>query len=258
MGKTMLYGREVQMKKAKWLILFLVVILAVGAVGCVQRGAEGVTYVTQQQTGIWVTGQGETMAVPDLALLSVGIEAQADTVGQAQGQAIEAMDKVMEALQDKGVAEKDIQTQRFSIYPITKWIRDDDEEEITGYRVTNVVLAKIREVDEAGAIIDAVAQAGGDYTRIQDISFTIDDPTPYYAEARTKALEDAGNKAEQLADLAGVRLGKPTYISEGAIYVPQITRDVYEAGVPVPAPVTPISPGELEITISVQVAYAIV
>jgi uncharacterized protein YggE len=258
MGKTMLYGKEVQMKKARWLILFLVVILALGAVGCAQGGAEGVTYVAQQQTGIWVTGQGKTMAVPDLALLSLGIEARADTVSEAQGQAIGAMDKVMEALQDNGVAEKDIQTQQFSIYPITTLTRDENEEEITGYRVTNMVQAKIREVDKAGVIIDAVAQAGGDYTRIQDISFTVDDPTPYYEEARTKALQDAENKAEQLADLAGVKLGKPTYISEGAIYVPQITRDVYEAGAPVPAPVTPVSPGELEITISVQVAYAIV
>jgi uncharacterized protein YggE len=243
------------MKKARWLILFLVVILALGAVGCAQRGAEGVIYVAQQQTGIWVTGQGEAMAVPDLALLSLGIEAQAGTVSEAQAQAIEAMGKVMEALKNNGVAEKDIQTQRFSIYPITKWIRDEEEEEIIGYRVTNMVLAKIREVDEAGAIIDAVAQAGGDYTRIQDISFTVDDPTPYYEEARTKALEDAENKAEQLADLAGVRLGKPTYISEGAIYQPPISR---EDVAPVPGAVTPISPGELKITLNVQVAYTIV
>jgi len=251
----MFYGKEVQMEKAKWLILFLVVILALGAVGCAQGGAEGVTYVAQQQTGIWVTGQGEVMAVPDLALLSLGIEAQAGTVSEAQAQAIEAMDKVMESLQDNGVAEKDIQTQRFSIYPITKWIRDEDEEEIIGYRVTNMVLAKIREVDEAGAIIDAVAQAGGDYTRIQGISFTIDDPAPYYEEARTEALEDAENKAEQLADLAGVKLGRPIYISEGAIYQPPISREDM-AGVP--GAVTPISPGELEITLNVQVAYAIV
>lgn len=250
----MFYGKEVQMKKAKWLILFLVVILALGAVGCVRGGAEGVTYVAQQQTGIWVTGQGGVMAVPDLALLSLGIEAQAGTVSEAQAQAIGAMDKVMEALQDNGVAEKDIQTQRFSIYPITKWIRDEDEEEIIGYRVTNMVLAKIREVDEAGAIIDAVAQAGGDNTRIQGISFTIDDPAPYYEEARTEALEDAENKAEQLADLAGVKLGRPTYISEGAIYQPPISREDMAA---VPGAVTPISPGELEITLNVQVAYAI-
>lgn len=247
------------MKKARWLILFLVVALALSAVGCAQPGAEGVTYIVEaQQTGVWVTGQGEVMGVPDLATLSSGIEARAATVSEAQAQANEAMDKVMKALKDNGVAEKDIQTQYYSIYPITKWDEEKNEEEIVGYRVTNTVLAKIRELDKAGSIIDAVAQAGGDYTRIQGISFTIEDPTPYYEEARTEALDDAKSKAEQIADLAGVELGKPTYISEGTIYVPQTTRDVYEAGAPVPAPVTPISPGEMKITLNVQVAYAIV
>jgi uncharacterized protein YggE len=243
------------MKKARWLILFLVVALALSAVGC----AQGVTYMAQpQQTGIWVTGQGEVMAVPDLATLSSGIEARAATVSEAQAQASVAMDEVMKALKDNGVAEKDIQTQQYSIYPVTKWNEEKNEEEIVGYRVTNIVLAKIRELDKAGSIIDAVAQAGGDYTRIQDISFTIEDPAPYYEEARTKALEDAENKAEQLADLAGVKLGRPTYISEGAVYIPAITRDLYEANAPVPTPVTPISPGEMKITLNVQVAYAIV
>ena len=244
------------MKKARWLVLLLVVALALGAVGCVQGVTDGVPYIVeQQQTGIWVTGQGDVMAVPDLATLSLGIEAQAATVSEAQEQANEAMDKVMQALKDNGLAEKDVQTQRFSIYPITKWDEQENKEEIIGYRVTNTVLAKIREVDKAGVIIDTVAQAGGDYTRIQNISFTIDDPTPYYEEARTKALEDAENKAEQLADLAGVRLGKPTYISEGAVYQPPISR---EDVAPVPGAVTPISPGELKITLNVQVAYAIV
>jgi uncharacterized protein YggE len=243
------------MKKARWLGLCLALILALGAVGC----APEVTYVAQpQQTGIWVTGQGEVMAVPDLATLSSGIEAQAATVSEAQAQATEAMDNVMKALKDNGVAEKDIQTQQYSISPITKWDEEKEEEKIIGYRVTNIVLAKIRELDKAGSIIDAVAQAGGDYTRIQNISFTIEDPTPYYEEARTKALDDAKSKAEQIADLASVKLGKPTYISEGAVYIPAITRDLYEAGAPVPAPVTPISPGEMKITLNVQIAYAIV
>jgi len=248
------------MKEARWLIPCLIVVLLLGAVGCAPGGAPGdITILPQQNTGIWVTGQGEAMAVPDIAMLSLGIEARGNTVAEARGQASEAMDKVMQALKDNGIAEKDIQTQRFSIYPITTWNKDEEKQEITGYRVTNMVTVKIREIDKAGAIIDAVGQAGGDYTRVQGISFTVDDPTPYYAEARTKAMEDAKNRAKQLADLAGVGLGTPTYISEGAVYWPPTTRDFNEAGaVPAPAPTTPISPGELKITVNVQVAYAIV
>jgi len=248
------------MKGARWLIPCLIVALALGTVGCSRGGGQGIIPVSvQQNTGVWVTGQGEAMAVPDIATLSLGIETRGDTVAEAQAQAIEAMDKVMETLKDNGIEEKDIQTQRFSIYPITRWLEREDKEEIIGYRVTNMVTAKIRKVEKAGVVIDAVAKAGGDYTRIQNISFAVDDTEPYYEEARAKAMEDAKNKAEQLADLAGVRLGKPTYVSEGAVYSPLTTRVSYEGGMAVPAaPETPISPGELKLTINVQVAYAIV
>jgi len=242
------------MKNTRWLILCLVVVLAFGAAGCAQGGNVSVT--PQQQTGIWVTGQGEAMAVPDIAELRLGVEVQADTVAEAQTQASDAMDKVQQALEDNGVAEKDIQTQQYSIYPVTKWISDRDEQEIVGYRVTNIVVAKIRDVDEAGAIIDAVTEAGGDSTRIQAISFDVDDKTPYYEQARAKAVEDANNKATQLAELADVGLGKATYISEGAVYLP-VRADSYNV-YPEAGGTTPISPGELEITVQIQVIYQIV
>jgi len=242
------------MKNTRWLILFLVAVLAFGAAGCAQGGNVSVT--PQQQTGIWVTGQGEAMAVPDIVALRLGVEVQADTVAEAQTQASDAMGKVQQALEDNSVADKDIQTRQYSIYPITRWISGKDEQEIVGYRVTNIVVAKIRDVDEAGAIIDAVVEAGGDATRIQDISFDVDDKTPYYEQARAEAVEDASNKATQLAELADVRLGKATYISEGAVYLP-VRADSYNV-YPEAGGTTPISPGELEITVQVQVIYQIV
>jgi Uncharacterized conserved protein len=234
-------------------------VLALGAAGCAQGGSQQVIPIpAQQNTGVWVTGQGEVMAVPDIAMLSLGIEARADTVAEAQSQAATAMDKVMQALEDSDVDKKDIQTQRYSIYPITKWVKDE-REVIIGYRVTNMVVAKIRKIDNAGAIIDAVTKTGGDYTRIQNINFTIDDPSPYYEEARAKAVKDAKSKAEQLADSAGIKLGKPTYISEGATYRPPITKGFYEQDMaPTPTPTTPISPGEMKLTVNVQVVYTIV
>jgi len=233
------------------------IVLALGLVGCAQGGGQQIISVpAQQNTGIWVTGRGETTAVPDIATLSLGIEAQGSTVAEAQSQAAVAMDKVMQALKDNGIDKKDIQTQQYSIYPITTWDKDENREEIIGYRVTNLVVAKIRKVDKVGAVIDAVAKAGGDYTRIQGISFTVDDPAPYYEEARNKAVQDAENKAKQFASLTGIKLGKPTYISEGAVYLP-VTSKAYLSEGAAPAPETPISPGELKITINVQIVYGI-
>jgi uncharacterized protein YggE len=236
--------------KKYWLALGLVLVLAaVSLAGCANVETAG---SNSQQQGIWVSGEGKVTVVPDIATLSLGISAQAASVAEAQSQAAEAMNGVMSALADNGVAKKDIQTQYFSIDQVTRWDDKNQQEVVIGYRVTNTVTAKIRETDKAGAIIDAVAAAGGDLTRINSIGFSVDDPTPYYEEAREKAMADAKAKGKQLAELAGVKLGKPTYISEGTIS-PVYPRAVpYEAAAP-----TPISPGELELTLTVQVAYDI-
>lgn len=252
--------------KKNWLLAagLALVLVTVGLAGCggsdlVLEGVEGIAITTQQQ-GIWVSGQGEVSAVPDIVNLRLGVEAQEATAAEAREQASAAMDSVMTALTDNGVAESDIQTQYFNISQITRWDGDKDEVEVVGYEVTNTVIAKIRDVEDTGAIIDAVVEAGGDLIRINSISFSIDDPSTYYEQVRAEAMADAEAKAEQLAELGGVTLGSPTYISEGSIYVPS---SVYrgmdyameeEGGEMIE---TPISPGEIDITLSVQVGYAI-
>jgi len=250
-------------KKNLLLAVGLASVLAiVGLAGCTPGNTvlgeiEGIS-ISSLQEGISVTGQGKVMAVPDVVTLRLGIEAQEASVAKAQTQAVEAMDRVITALTENGVAEKDMQTQYFSIRQVTKWDREKEQEIVIGYRVTNMVTAKIRDIDKAGSIIDAVAEAGGDLTRIDRVDFTVDDPSDYYEEAREKAMADAKDKAKQLAKLAGVTLGKPTYISEGT-RVPPISRGVVMEAVPaeVLAPETPIIPGEMEISLNIQVIYAI-
>jgi len=248
--------------KKSWLVaISLALVLAiVGLCGCTAGSTTlGTIDLNSQQEGIWVSGTGKVAVAPDIATLRLGISAQEATVAEAQIKAAEAMNEVMATLTDNGVDDKDIQTQYFSIYQVTRWDNVKDEEIVIGYRVTNMVAAKIREIDKTGSIIDAVAAAGGDLTRINSIAFSVDDPSAYYEEARQKAMVDARAKAEQLAELAGVKLGKPTYISEGISIPPIYPRSVYveEAPIPAPAPPTPISPGETELSLIVQVAYAI-
>lgn len=212
--------------------------------------------LSSQQEGIWVNGQGKVSVVPDIANLRLGIESQETSVATAQSRANEAMDKIMTVLTDNGIAEKDIQTQYFNIRRVTRWDNDNQKEIVIGYRVTNVVTAKIREIDKIGAIIDNVATAGGDLTRIDNISFSVDDPSPYYDEARQKAIADARSKAEQLADEAGVKLGKPSYISESTPFSPPVYAEGIRMAAPAPMQ-TSISPGEMEISLTVQIAYSI-
>ena len=246
------------MKKNWLLVISLALVLTiVGLCSCSPGYTSlGTVNFTSQQEGISVTGQGKVSAVPDIVSLRLGVEAQAASVAEAQTQAAEAMTQVMAALTDNGVAKKDIQTQYYSIRQVTKWDREKEEQVVVGYRVTNTVTAKIRDIDKAGTIIDAVAEAGGDLVRINSIGFSIDDPSAYYEQAREKAMADAKAKAEQLADLADVTLGKPTYISEGISYPIYPRDEVYYEGA-APKTETPISPGEMEISLTVQVVYAI-
>lgn len=219
-----------------------------------------------QSTGIWVSGQGTVTTVPDVAILSIGVEAEAATVDEAMDEAAVAMDRVITSLHANGVAENDIKTQWFDIYPIKDWVDidysvkswiEDDYEVLIGYRVTNMVTVKIRDVEATGQIIDAAAKAGGDLIRIHGVSFTVDDPSLYEGDARAQAIADARAKAQQLASLAGVHLGSPFYISESGGFYP-IYQDYYGMGIMEAERVaTPISPGETEITITVQMAFAI-
>jgi hypothetical protein len=252
----------------KWLsliILGLVLVLAVPILtGCgspvvAQETPSGVQ-ISQQPEGIWVSGIGEVSITPDIATLNLGVTAQEISVAQTQSTASEAMTKVMKALTDAGIAQKDIQTGYFSISQRTSWDDMKRTENVTGYQVTNMVTVKIREIAKAGDIIDAVVVAGGDVIRINGINFSVENPAQYYQDARAKAMAAAKNKADELAKLAGLTLGKPTYIVENAEYTPFYGGYAnYSMGVPAPAITVapPISAGETKVTLTVQVAYSV-
>ena len=239
------------------LVIFLALIVALAVqTSCTPREAIGTANVSTQPTGISVTGEGKAIVTPDLAVVRLGVEAKASTVKKARDEAAKAMDAVMAALTSKGVDKKDIQTQRLNVYPYSE--RNIKGVEEKGFQVSNVVVAKIRKIDDVAEIIDAVVLAGGDLTRVESLTFTVDDPSPFEAQAREKAMADAKAKAEHIAKLAGVRLGKPTYISEGGGFIPQpYSFEAAIAGKGGEGAPTPISPGELEIQLNVQVTYAI-
>ena len=179
------------------------------------------------------------------------------TVLVAQQAAAAAMDKVMAALKADGVADSDIKTTGYSVYPVYNY-ESGRTPAITGYNVSNTITVKIRDIDEAGNIIDDVEAAAGNDIRVNNISFTVDNPEQYNSEARALAMADALDRAQQLADLGGVQLGKPAYITESGGYTaqPPIYYDV-KAGASTSEIVTPISPGETELQLSVQVVYNI-
>ena len=268
------------MKKTA-VILMAVMLVALALVGCApaptvvyqpaapapsQGTAAGIAtsfgglIVSAQNLGLWVSAQGKTTGTPDVVLLTLGVETQAKTVAEAQKLASDAMNAVIGALKSNGIADKDIQTSQFNIQQVTRWDEKQSTYIIDGYKVSNMVTAKIRDISKAGPIIDAASAAGGDLTRVNGIGFTVDDPTPYYKIAREKAVQYAMDKAKQIAQVSGVKLGRVLYISEGTNYTP-VVRENYamklsamDAAAPAP---TPISAGELEFQVTVDMVYEI-
>ncbi|MDP2720305.1 MAG: SIMPL domain-containing protein [Dehalococcoidia bacterium] len=225
-----------------------------------ENGSNGISLSGSDQRGIRVSGEGEVTVNPDIVYLTLGIQSQENTVSEAQSQARVAMDKIMRALKADGVEEKDIQTQSYRIEPMLRYEPTTNKSVITGYQVNNMVRVKIRKIDNAGRIIDDVADSGGDLTRIQGISFGVENPKPYYTEARKKAMEDAIIKAEQLAKAAGVKLGKPVYINESGAYMPSpqpVFRAEMAPGGIGGAPPTEISAGELTVRLSLEAHFNI-
>jgi uncharacterized protein YggE len=206
----------------------------------------------EEQGGIIVMGDGKASAEPDVAMVTVGVETRARTARQAADENSERMADAMAALQRMGIAEEDIQTVDYSIQAEIDW--DAEEHRVIGYLVSNAVLVKIRQVEQVGDVLDAVTEAGAN--DIYGIQFAFDDPTKLREQARAEAMADAKSKAQALADLAGVGLGKPRIISESFIeqppfYMERAYAPAMEAGG------VPVSPGQLEVNVNVQVTFDI-
>ena len=223
------------------------------------------------QTGISVTGSGKASAAPDLAVLNLGVEAFAGSVTEARDRAAGAMDQVVGFLLTSGTAEKDIQTRHFNISPrytsreITRCLGPDNtdcfkdrERVIIGYQVTNQLSVKVRDLNAVGSRIDGVTAAGGDLIRFQGVNFSIEDTQALEVEARAAAVADLMAKANQIADLTGVALGKPVFITEVSQSAPKTLAMTDRAFLGVEAAVeTPILTGELDVVITLQARYAI-
>jgi uncharacterized protein YggE len=163
-----------------------------------------------------VTGVGRAAAAADLLVLSLAVETEAVTALAALTENNKQAAAVLSALQDHGIQQRDIQTTQLSIDPVMSGQDQSDARppKIVGYRVRNGLSATLRDIQDAGAVIDATVQAGGDATRIEGFSFSFAEPSRLLGDARKRAIDDAKDRARQLADGLGVALGDILSISE--------------------------------------------
>jgi uncharacterized protein YggE len=131
---------------------------------------------------------------------------------------------------------------------------------LTGYRVRNTASVKLRNLDDVGPIIDEVADAGGDSTRIDGIRFTVEETEPFEDRLRQEAVADAQAKAQRFAELTGVSLGDLVFITEVGGGVPVVggfTEESRLMAFAAAATATPVGGGELELRMAVQAVFAI-
>jgi uncharacterized protein YggE len=219
-------------------------VVVMGLVGDLAPAGAASTTTTRRIT---VVGTGQVKGTPDVADVTIGVSARGSTAGDALSTANERAAKVIAALKDAGVSEDDIQTSDLSIQPTF------DEDVVTGYQVSNMVTARLRDIARAGDTLDAAARVAGDEIRLQGIGFTIDDDSELLATARERSVKRARAQAEQLASAAGVELGDVLSIDQGSVAIPYASRGLGEAD----ASSVPVEPGTQTLKVSTTVVYEI-
>ena len=215
--------------------------------------------------GIWVVGEASISVEPDVSYINIGVSARADTVAEARAQGAEAMDAIIAAVKAHDLTDNDIRTTSFSIRPQYDWVESEEDgqrvgkEVLVGYEVNNSARLTVRDLDTVGQIIDDAAQAGGDATRIRGISFSVEDVEQYEEGLREGAVADALAKADHLAELAGVSVGKLTFIGRAGRAAPaEIARGVaFSMTEDSMAASTQISGGQTEVSMRIQAAFSI-
>jgi uncharacterized protein len=205
---------------------------------------------------ITVSGSGSADVIPDQAIVSVGVQTDAQTASQALAQNNTQMKAVMDTLTKAGVANADIQTTYIQLNPRyenppQQAGQPTPTDRLVGYTATNTVQVKVRKLDSLGTLLDQVVAAGGN--QIQGISFNVSDPAAAIDKARQAAMNDASHKAQQLASLTNATLGLIFSITENS-----------QAPIPFPAAAdrsaassVPVSPGTQTVTVNLQAAWII-
>jgi uncharacterized protein len=203
---------------------------------------------------ISVTGEASISVPPDMAVLDAGVASDGKTAREASEANNTAMAKALTALKTAGIDDKDVQTSRLSLQPQYAPNRTGPSA-ITGYRASNRVTVKLRDVGKVASVIDMLVGAGAN--DIGNVNFMVSKASELLDQAREKALADARRKAEIYARAAGVTLGAPLSIAEEGAPMPVFRAKMMPAAPLAMAAPTPIAQGEETLSVAVAVSWLI-
>jgi uncharacterized protein YggE len=201
---------------------------------------------------ISVTGEASINVAPDIAHATAGVNSEAKTPREAADANTVAMNAVIAALKQAGIADGDTRTSRFSIAPVYSQRQREGQSQLTGYRVSNQVRVTVRDVAKVGEVLDRLIGAGA--TNIAGVEFAASDPAKLLDEARMTAFADAKRKAELFARAAGAQIGRAVSVSEDDGRSPRrFSRSfpLAEAS----AASAPVLPGEETLRVHISVSF---
>ncbi len=202
-------------------------------------------------TRLDISATGEVSRVPDLAIISAGVQTLQPTATAAIEENASRMERVRSALKRAGIADRDIQTSAISLSPEYRYA-DNQPPVLTGYRASNNVNVKFRDLKRSGAILDALVKEGAN--QLNGPTLTIDKPDEAYDEARLKAIAVGQRRAELYARALGKRVVRLLAVSEGSGSFPAPMPMAYARDSMASAK-TEIAPGSQELQVSVAMSF---
>jgi len=231
-------------KKFSFVIVVMLMAVVLGA--CAPQSA-----ANDINRSISVTGTGEVYLVPDIAYVYIGTRSEAVDVASALSDNNQQAQSISTVLSDMGVDPKDIQTTAFNVYPMQNYGPDGQPTE-TKYVVENTVFVKVRQLQKLGELLDAVVRKGAN--QINGITFDVEDRAQAESDARKLAVQNATDKAKELADAAGVELGQLLNLSVYSSGSPQPMYDAKGGGYAVQS-AAPIASGQLLVSADANLSY---
>jgi uncharacterized protein len=165
---------------------------------------------------ITVSASGSVMAEPDQATISTGVTAEAKTARDAMSKNTDAMKKVIAELKTQGIEPKDIQTTQFNVEPVYVYPKEGQPPNVTGYRVNNMVVVRVRDLNKLGGVLDQLVTAGAN--QLHGLSFDVSKAETLKDEARKDAMANALRRAKLLANAGGADVGEVVQISEEVVH----------------------------------------
>ncbi len=209
------------------------------------------------QRTITVSGQGEVKATPDKATVSIGVQTTAQTAAEAMDMASAATSAILARLDSEQIPPEDISSGAIRLSPQYSRSVLGSGNEISGYRADNLVEVDVTDLDRLGGLLAALVGDGAN--RLDGVRFGLQDPAAAMDEARRRAVAEGARLAELYAQAAGVERGALQVISDqgGGGYSPLRAAPMMLEAASSPQYDVPIAPGEITLSASVQMVYAI-